>query len=346
MSKGQNNSATMERDGMVDVRAEMETFMAMLSKAIRDGAEGLVDMMLGTRWASEATESDFARVVCLCAGYAQPRLLSRFLSMREDWGPALSKEAAMLSAVMGESAECVEALAKAGVEVDGFDMDGARPLTVAASRGCVEVCETLLRWGAKPQDTLEENGHGPLFCAVVKGKSADCAKLLLDAGADPSLVDPETGSSLLSRLSKWSRNEDQKRASGMAGLLIAEGARVDEPDREGKTPLMHAVFANNAEAVKTLLAAGADGRAKVPMALGETLLEIAVRMQVEESALALLECCPPQAEGEWRAVLGDAKTFGLASVRQKAEAMNEARQIAKAAPMGAGQRERRGRPRV
>lgn len=58
------------------------------------------------------------------------------------------------------------------------------------------MAETLLRYGADPNQTLPNNGNTPLHWAVVNGH-ARLAKLLLEHGADPTQVNRPQGATPL-----------------------------------------------------------------------------------------------------------------------------------------------------
>ena len=70
------------------------------------------------------------------------------------------------------------------------------PLHRACWRGHADVAETLLRYGADPNQTLPNNGNTPLHWAVVNGH-ARLAKLLLEHGADPTQVNRPQGATPL-----------------------------------------------------------------------------------------------------------------------------------------------------
>lgn len=163
---------------------------------------------------------------------------------------------------------------------------GLTPL-LAATRdswhGRVEAVMTLLANGADPR-VVDADGNTPLHHAA-RSTDPGVAALLLDAGAVPEAINHE-GLSPLGvacaagnwRLAKFliergARNEPdggQPVLLAAAGgdddpagvnLLLKHKARVDARDGKGRTALLVACRADNAEIVEALLAAGADRNA-------------------------------------------------------------------------------------
>lgn len=64
------------------------------------------------------------------------------------------------------------------------------PLKAAAEDGVLGAVVLLLRYGAKPDGGQEPSGATPLIVAALNGH-AEVARLLLAAGADPSIRDDE-----------------------------------------------------------------------------------------------------------------------------------------------------------
>ena len=84
-------------------------------------------------------------------------------------------------------------------------------------------------------------------------------KLLLDAGADIRLADPD-GETALHVLAKEAHNSSGKHVE-VVKMLLAAGADVNARDVNERTPLWHVVGEKkkvNLEIVKALVAAGAD----------------------------------------------------------------------------------------
>lgn len=84
-------------------------------------------------------------------------------------------------------------LLDAGADPNEQDLLGMTPLHITACRGCPDLVKLLIERGAD-LDITNRDGRTPLFSACtwsLHGDSdfAECAILLLDAGADPTIID-------------------------------------------------------------------------------------------------------------------------------------------------------------
>jgi|GEM_PF-3025669 len=153
--------------------------------------------------------------------------------------------------------------------------EGVDELISAATKNCAAQVAELLNAGASPTQEDEE-GRTPLSEAAWFG-STDAARLLLDAGADPTrlvrgrsalcwgarsselsrlflergLLDRlEDSCSYLARYSSWGSADLTRR-------LIAFGLDLERPDDHGRTPLTNAIVHRNYPVIHALLEAGA-----------------------------------------------------------------------------------------
>ena len=133
--------------------------------------------------------------------------------------------------------------------VDCVDANGRTPLSWAAARGDSECVEILLRHGASP-DTPDRIGQGPLRQAM-KAHDATCAKLLLAHGAKVDQTDNWDQTCLLSAMF-------YPNPVAFARPLLEAGANVNTSESLGQSPLTEAVRENHPEAVRMLLAYGAE----------------------------------------------------------------------------------------
>jgi ankyrin repeat protein len=136
------------------------------------------------------------------------------------------------------------------------------PLHVAAMHANPEIIELLLAAGATA-DLRDATGNTPLHYAVgayaAQEDKCTCIRLLVKHGANVNVVHPVTGYTLL--IESVLVNNISETA-----VLIELGARVNQPDSEGRTPLHWTYRAEMAlppppmanEINTTLLAAGAD----------------------------------------------------------------------------------------
>jgi ankyrin repeat protein len=205
-------------------------------------------------------------------------------------------------------------------------LGGLTPLLFAAREGCVECSRVLVKAGADINAT-NPNGFSPILLAIINSHY-DVAALLLDLGADPNITD-ETGRTPLyaavdmhtlpdSNLPWPSELNNQLTSLGLIQALLAHGANVNaqlkkqQPYRSkvdrgadtmlgtGTTPLLRAAKAGDTEAIRVLLAKGADpklvtksGMTPVMAAagLGSKEEDTAGRKKTEEQAIASIKLC-------------------------------------------------------
>ena len=153
------------------------------------------------------------------------------------------------------------------------------PLQYAVKKGDLRVTRALVAAGARVNDA-GGSGQTPLHYTL---RNLEMMRLLIEKGADVNTRDAEGASPLDDAV--WDGNLDA------AALLIAHGARLDEPDTQtGATPINEAAFRGHTELVRYLLlfhpdVTAADHRGRTP-------LENAIRMGKEECALLLLDAQP------------------------------------------------------
>lgn len=176
----------------------------------------------------------------------------------------------------------VEALARAGADLEAEDSCGETPLMAAVQVGRKAMVGLLLRLGASPRGCAP--GSGTLMHHWTRSPDADILRLLLDAGAEVDAVD-DTGETALSALVRESASLVRLRSPRLAAqvapflesleislelpertpedlaravrALAAAGADVNRRNY-GQTPLMEAADAGDLEMVRALLDLGAD----------------------------------------------------------------------------------------
>ena len=145
--------------------------------------------------------------------------------------------------------ETAQLLLGAGADAETANRYGVTPLVLAAGRGSAPIVEALLAAGADPDTTLPE-GETVLMTAARTG-DVDVLRLLLARGADLRARESWRGQTAL----HWAAAENHPAA---VHTLIELGADVDERSAAGWSALLFAVRAGKADAVRALLAAGAD----------------------------------------------------------------------------------------
>jgi ankyrin repeat protein len=136
----------------------------------------------------------------------------------------------------------------------------------------------LIRQGIDVNE-LDANGDPPLIQAAYRGHT-EIVRLLLEAGADVSVVDPEMKATALHAAAYAGRTE-------AARLLIAHRIDIDKQGPyNGYTALHDAIWQNNIDTAKVIIEAGANLNLKTQE--GQTPLEFA-RSKKQKELVALLE---------------------------------------------------------
>ena len=133
------------------------------------------------------------------------------------------------------------------------DVDGMVPLSIAAKDGHLDMVKLLVDLG-EPPNAADADGFTPLMMAL-NWNHADVADFLLEAGAIPTNDGPVWGSALRIAVHEGRRPT--------ISHLLRSGAEVDFVEAwSGNTALHEAVMYRNYEAIETLIAAGANVKAR------------------------------------------------------------------------------------
>ena len=171
----------------------------------------------------------------------------------------------------------VEALIRAGADVNAVNRDEKTALIFAASKGSVEAVKALIRAGADV-NAVNKDEKTALMFATSKGY-VEAVKALIEAGADVNAVDKYGNTALMFATIKGSIEAVK--------ALIEAGADVNAVNKDGTTALMFATSRGYVEAVKALIEAGADVNAVNKY--GNTALMSATRKGSVEAVKALIE---------------------------------------------------------
>ncbi len=178
-------------------------------------------------------------------------------------------------AVESNCVELVDFLLKSGADVNRKARHGGTPLMTAALKNRPHLAKKLLLAGADI-NSRDNAGWTAVTRAVIFAQT-EMIWLLVDSGADLFVVDRD-GYTLLMRagnniaflelLLAKGLNVNAKNKGGFAAIHYAEpdairlladkGAKVDERDEQGRTPLIWAVIAGQRDRVKSLINVGAD----------------------------------------------------------------------------------------
>ena len=149
----------------------------------------------------------------------------------------------------------VQVLVDLGANTNAVNKHGQTPLHAAAGgkKDCPEVCEILLKHGAK-MDAVDEDGNQPLQWACKWGH-VETGNLLLSCGADTNAVN------------KCGQTPLHTAASGesdcpeLCVILLKRDARINAVDEHGNQPLHLACKQWHTKTVNLLLSHSADVRA-------------------------------------------------------------------------------------
>ena len=172
-------------------------------------------------------------------------------------------QTALMWAVAEHYPDIVTLLVRRGADVRARSKGDFTALLFAAQQGDVEAGRALLQAGADVNDTRNTDRMTALMVAVASGHR-DFSILLMDRGASPGAVD-QSGYTALHYAAL-----DPKRAESVKALLdrgANPNARTTRDTRanttsgvsvKGATPLFLAASRGNVEAVRALVAGGAD----------------------------------------------------------------------------------------
>ncbi len=197
---------------------------------------------------------------------------------------AASAVDALSIAAANSDLDAMKALLADGVNVNGVaSYSRGTALNAAAGYGLIRAVNFLIDAGANLNAT-DRNDLTPLMsaCSAGKIKGSKVALRLIEAGADVGYVRAADGMTALKFAVHTCPRE-------VLQALIDGGADVDGPPGTDQTALMIAARANNVEALKVLIANGADATrpCKLPWAGGRTAEGLA-EMEKRRAALAYL----------------------------------------------------------
>ncbi len=172
-------------------------------------------------------------------------------------------QTALMWAAAEDQPEMVRALVAHGADPNVRSKLGFTPLLFAAQQGAVDAARVLVEAGADLNATDEKRGLTPLALSIASGHSA-FPRFFLEQGADPNLADNRGYTPL-------HYAADERGSPELVVALLEQGADPNaritkDPPRAneggyalpGATPLFMAARIANLEAVRALIAAGAD----------------------------------------------------------------------------------------
>jgi ankyrin repeat protein len=175
-------------------------------------------------------------------------------------------ESPVADAAEKNDVQAVRSLLQQGADANAAQPDGLTALHWAALNDNKQIADLLLYAGATVRPLTRVGGYTPLHLAAQSG-NAEIVGVLLTAGADPDAL-TGTGVTALHFAA-------QANSAATITTLAEHGAEVDAPDSyQGRTPLMFAASRNSTEAVRALLATGADPSVQTDLKDYKTVSEV------------------------------------------------------------------------
>ena len=233
-----------------------------LVDAVKTGSvEAVRALLLQQRVEVNAGEPDGATALHWAAHRGQPEIVELLLraGARVSVANRYGVRPLSLAAANG-GARAVKLLLKAGADPNTAMTGGESALMTAARAGSLEVVRVLVDYGANVDAREETRGQTALMWAAAEGH-ADVIRVLVQGGADLRAVSHGPSSDPHITDGEWSPN-----ASG--------GKRV-APRVDAFTPLQFAVQAGQLDAVRALIASGANVADETPQGMNTLLLAIA-----------------------------------------------------------------------
>lgn len=156
-------------------------------------------------------------------------------------------ETPLTSTVRANNYEATKFLIENGADVN-LQSYWETPIGLASYNGFDKIAELLLTSGADV-NTLAKDGMTPLTNAIIT-KRPSTVELLLNNGANPNFLLPDTGESPLIIASRYGNNK-------IVTLLIDDGANINAKDRGKMSALDWAMINRHKDCVNTLIAKGA-----------------------------------------------------------------------------------------
>ena len=191
-------------------------------------------------------------------------------------------------AASGSKLKEMKALLADGVDIDGLSANGFTALASATRLGLTRSVQFLLDNGADVDRPSWEDLTPLLFaCSAGKAKGSKIALQLIEHGANVSYVRESDGMTAL----KFAVHEAKPE---VIQALIDKGAEIDGPAGTDQTALMIAARANNVDALRLLVEAGADLQrpCKLPWAEGRNALGLAEFEKNRKATKYLREVTP------------------------------------------------------
>ena len=283
-------------------RSALQTIIGKVVTFARGFAVCMVFVFVGAITAfSQAAQSKAALNLALlrAAGHSRGAEVKSLLAQGADPNVKMSDSNSgvngytpimLLAMRRNPDATAIQALQKAGGDINAFDPNGMTALIHSTLIGSVSEIRVLLVRGAKI-DLTDSGGDTALMIAAQLGWD-EIVRLLLDHGAKVDTQDSKGLTALMLTTigshgpSALIKKAYTQRLRAMR-MLIDKGANVNLKSNDGVAPLMLAAHHGNVEMVKALLKKHADVTPRD--AKGRTALQIAMRRNQSPDVVRLLK---------------------------------------------------------
>ncbi len=186
--------------------------------------------------------------ISLAVAGAEEAAVADLLTSGADPNSAAEKGSVLFKAALKDHLGIVNLLLEAGADPNSPGPRGLTPMMSATHN--FEIVGALLDCGADPNTSSADPDQPFSVLSLAVGASRhESVRVLLDAGADPQRQ---------SESSALMKKAAEKGDVAVLEALIAHGVPVDVPDHEAWTPLMEACHWNQLDAVRFLIACGAN----------------------------------------------------------------------------------------
>lgn len=171
----------------------------------------------------------------------------------------LEERAPIHEAIIKGNDEILQLLLQHKANPDQKDYTGVTPLMLSAEIGAPQLAKTLLAYGASMD--LTDGSLSTALHYAVEWNQMETLEVLCENGADTTPYRDSGDTALHVAISR--------NASNLIWPLLDYGADIEAEDGSGRTPLLAAIWEVQLEAAKILLAAGANMKAELVIALSD-----------------------------------------------------------------------------
>jgi ankyrin repeat protein len=281
---GADDAAELLLAAGAKVNAPDEYGETPLTLACANGDAGLVRKLIEAGADAKAARWDGETALMIAASAGSVEAVNELIAHGADVNAVESRRgqsALMWAAAEGHS-DVIQTLIDHGADVKAASKAGWTPLVFAAVKNDAKSIQTLLAAGANPNYALPDGVK--VLIVAASHRSTAAAAALVDGGADPNVAD-RTGNAPLHTAAQIGDLELLKKLLAKGGNPNVRTAKLENGGRGAfaggagaffgriageQTPLMVAAKANHVEAMRALIAAGADPKLKAQD--GTTLL--------------------------------------------------------------------------